>query len=186
MAVPDPANGWEILNAVAQTFGALGTAGALWVAAVAYRRQVKDRHLAQASGVTVFVLFGAGVPIEVVVGNYSDRPVSSVRVLAHTLEKESDTFEPDGPGALRPLAPGTETVIRLRGPYTEQVSVGFVDAAGRNWIRTGEGDLSEGSLPRTTAQAEREKFSRELLDMLQARIRERDAQEARHGSQTDR
>lgn len=39
---------WDIVNAIAQSIGALGTMGALLVAALVYRRQVADARSAQA------------------------------------------------------------------------------------------------------------------------------------------
>lgn len=43
------------ISAVGGAIGALGTAGALWLGAVTFRRQVQDQHRAQAAAITVSI-----------------------------------------------------------------------------------------------------------------------------------
>lgn len=158
--VPDPANAWDILNAIAQSVGALGTTGALIVAAVAYRRQVQDHRRAQASRMTVSFVDSRN---EVIVRNNSDLPVYNVSFQFRTYfsvrtaggRRRAPFAAVDGPRTDLPvLDPGVSITNSCAdwyamgapplGPQESpesalEFTLEFDDAAGLEWCRTLDG-----------------------------------------------
>lgn len=129
------------ISAVGQAVGAIGTAGALWLGAVTFRRQVRDQHRAQASAITV----GSEVearPLQepkllFFITNNSSQPI--YRVGLHGVISE----EHDGTAKADVLAPSK--TIGFYAPVRErrEVLAEFSDSAGTRWMRDETGQLIE-------------------------------------------
>lgn len=144
MTVPAPANGWEILNAIAQSIGALGTTGALIVAAFAYRRQVWDRRREQASQVTAERKNAEGRGLAVV-RNHSALPIARIRLrYATNYGRENRDVRVNR----RAVPPGGALAIDLPVETWTVSWVEFTDSAGRKWRRDSDGKLLAGPLSR--------------------------------------
>lgn len=141
----DTANGWEILNALAQTVGAVGTTGALLVAAFTYRRQVDNQRRAQASRVLMRTKHTTDA-VTFELRNDSDQPVTNVQLVetAPFPFRGAITQDPElrriMPGASHgPLWP-TETVSWVFPEPADEAprvaAMWFIDSAGRQWLRT--------------------------------------------------
>lgn len=130
-------------GAVAGGIGAIGTAGALWLGAVTFFRQVRDQHRAQSSRVIVVMDKGTGkgagyLPPTAIVRNLSDLPIYKVRLRAAPNDAFDDELKKE-----KPLLVGEWPVV-IPGKYIEHsVHVEFQDSAGTTWIRWVGGGLAE-------------------------------------------
>lgn len=138
----DSANGWEILNAVAQSVGAVGTTGALIVAALAYRRQVADRRSAQASRVLLRRESGGGDVFYTLL-NDSDLPVTVIDFVetAPFPLQGKVTRDPEIvellPGSIPHLWPGESQTWSFREENQPRWPAAmFYDSADRRWMRS--------------------------------------------------
>ncbi|MEV1295224.1 hypothetical protein [Pseudonocardia sp. NPDC049635] len=137
--------GWDIVNAIAQTIGALGTAGALIVAVQVYRRQVNDQRRDQAA--QVVVTYTEGV---VLLRNHSDRLIRPLIVAgADEGSQRGFTLVPSvlGPGELREIPIPAGSLGDDEGKPSNHAVVTFVDVRGRVWMTDSRGTLMEGGLP---------------------------------------
>lgn len=137
-------------GAIAAAIGALVTAGALLIAALSYRKQVEDRHKAQAVGVTVGSrtekqpAVKARVAIKdyfpdrekyiYFVHNGSQLPIYRVELVVQDTHSQ---------GSYRDvLAPGAENTLELEfAPLPAFVR--FTDSSGVAWKRESFGRLTE-------------------------------------------
>ncbi|MBT8163191.1 hypothetical protein KKI43_22430 [Arthrobacter sp. GN70] len=142
-----PPNAAEWLSAistfwgsVAAAIGAIGTAGALWLGAIAYNRQTKDQHRSQAATVTVH----RGLK-DALDGQHTVRidlanqlPIFNVELIC---------FDPDR-GVLETFVKHVVTSQGLVHPVDDalplhEVSVTFTDSSGIRWTRWSKGKLIE-------------------------------------------
>lgn len=173
--VPGPAQyelaeWWDILNAFAQTFGAIGTAGALLIAALSYRRQVNERRRDLASRVTLQV--HSGEKLQFTITNRGELPVSDVRFMEALHPSIYERWEARERAALGVVMAGRRVLVPVpRRDGLPARSVGhvepeetvtavlpdvrprdfqkavamtglyFVDGHGRSWLRTTSGGL---------------------------------------------
>ncbi|MCT9868355.1 hypothetical protein [Paenarthrobacter aurescens] len=130
-------------GAVAGGIGAIGTAGALWLGALTFFRQVRDQHRAQSSRVIVVMDKGKGkgagyLSPKAVVTNMSGLPIYKVRLRAAPHDALDDGMEESIPVLV------DEWPIPIPGKYIEHsVHVEFQDSAGTTWIRWVGGSLTE-------------------------------------------
>lgn len=130
-------------GAIAGGIGAIGTAGALWLGAVTFSRQVRDQHRVQASRVIVLMDEGTGkgagyLSPKAIVKNLSDLPIYKVQLRA----APRDAFD-NGLEKTKPVLMG-EWPISIPGKYLEtSVHVEFQDSGGTTWIRWVDGGLAE-------------------------------------------
>lgn len=129
------------VSAVGQAVGAIGTAGALWLGAVTFRRQVKDHHRQQASAVTVgYEVWKEGFAdigevnrgYRYFIRNDSPLPIYDV-VLA---------IGPEGAKEFRlraVLPPGDKEVALVISSESTMVVGMFADSSGIGWQRDGAG-----------------------------------------------
>lgn len=131
------------ISAIFTALGSVATAGALWLGAVTFRRQVQDQHRAQASAVIVRVItqnvFGANRSMAEV-RNGSSLPIYDVdfEVLDQEFEVIHEVSEDVvvANGLLRKFFP------RELARYAH---VDFRDSAGTTWRRYANGSLIEVS-----------------------------------------
>lgn len=148
------ADWWDIVNAIAQSVGAIGTTGALLVAALVYRRQAADQHRAQASRVRLRATPKSAAEWKLEMTNDSDQPVQAaalvqfVRVEAERsrrtawLSREVTLTVEHRIDFGRTLWPG-ETVATVAKRLDEIPVLFFTDAAGHRWVRDVRGHLRE-------------------------------------------
>ncbi|WP_285250221.1 hypothetical protein [Pseudarthrobacter sp. fls2-241-R2A-168] len=126
-------------GAIAGAIGALGTAGALWLGAITFTRQVNDQHRAQAATVTVHVGIKAGIDdnhtVEITTG--SKLPIYNMELVC--IGSEGDVLE-----VFR-----KHVVTDRFGQYLDealplhQARATFTDSAGVRWERWSKGKLIE-------------------------------------------
>lgn len=124
----------------------LATAGALLIAALAYKRQVNDARSAQASMVTLGISSefadqtGDDLQPKLVVNNYSGLPVYKLGIrIWYPPDWQSERL--DQVGRLGPQDDHTE-VLPADYDWDEiDAQVAFADSAGRRWVRKKDGDL---------------------------------------------
>ena len=131
----------EWISALSDAVAAVGTVGALWVGALTLSQQVKDKHRAQASAVTVgnrpwkelTDIGDVKGGIKYFVTNNSPLPIYNV--LLYSIEGRRHQTMPV-------LAPGGEVSFNMS---TSDFSViaKFADSAGVSWKRDGNGKLTE-------------------------------------------
>lgn len=147
------ADTWEIVGTIADSVAAIGTTGALIVAAMVYRHQYLDARSAQASRVFVDIDRVPRVDdphegmVQVVVRNMSDFPI--YYVMLNRFDKDEgwglvpEDLEPVV--ALNPHQDHRFNPARLGLPW--EVRVGFSDADRRGWVRWASGKLVEQRSP---------------------------------------
>lgn len=147
----DP-NAADWLSAWSTLGGAIATASAFWVAAIAFKQQTQDKHRAQASAVTVtlqhYLEKSTRMPMAAVdVVNHSPSPLYSVEAALVAKEKPPPSPYPFQYAVTLP--PGDHLVLRHRirgevGAYAD-----FTDSSGSKWKRNVGGDLEElaGPIP---------------------------------------
>lgn len=127
--------------------GAIATASAFWVAALAFKLQARDKHRAQARAVTVtlerYLDKTTKMPMATVhVANYSPMPLYSVRAGL------VDEGEPPTPFQYAlTLPPGDQIVLDLRYRGDVDAYADFTDSSGTRWRRNLRGDLEDRSAP---------------------------------------
>jgi hypothetical protein len=140
------AEGLSWLSPVADSVAAVGTVGALLVAAVAYRRQVADRHREQASKVWGYVSRSTGTAY---VGNGSDEPVYDAVIrfvstsglwLADSTGGADLVLAPTTPDRPYTITPASEIVVERAD---QRLELTFTDANDVRWVRTASGRLKE-------------------------------------------
>lgn len=162
---------WDIVNAVAQTVGAIGTAGALLIGALSYRRQVLERRRDLASHVN-FRVAGQGRLVTLVVTNRGELPITATvivarlapaeyatwhafeRILAHTVETKDELYGPvygrhgESTGVIGSVDPGASVTAYQTVPDAFFAQTGglalaltFADGRGRRWLRLPDGEL---------------------------------------------
>lgn len=129
---------WDYLVGGVGIVSGVATAGALWVAALAYRRQVDDAFRQQATEVVISVT-ALDKPAQVAVHaeNHSDQPVLLTSVRAFRASEYGDVHFLFNPGDSCVLfAHDKLSLYRIKGaakpPYT---TINFYDAHGRLWQR---------------------------------------------------
>jgi hypothetical protein len=130
---------WDVLGAVGDFVGGVGTALALVIAAMAYRRQVDDARRAQAAKILIRFEQGPGDMMHIVVGNAGDTPVYQVKV---SLVSGMDDFHPDDieQAMLPAFAKIYVHPIEEDNREFYTVNVLFEDESGHKWER----DLEHG------------------------------------------
>ncbi|RAM37235.1 hypothetical protein [Arthrobacter globiformis] len=131
------------ISAVGGAVGAVGTAGALWLGAVTFRRQVKDQHRSQASAVTVgcvrtvnFDEIGdRSVNYRYFIQNNSPLAIYNVLLYAGPHDLRTSSRQ-------EVLVPGGEIEFH-RSTSDFMAFAKFVDSAGVCWKRHGDGTLIE-------------------------------------------
>jgi hypothetical protein len=125
------------ISAIGGAIGALGTAGALWLGAVTFRRQVRDQHRAQAAAATVMVT-RVGRLATVELHNGSALPIYAIKLVA-TYPDANDVsaeFFVGPPHA--PVTANNWAFAEGMSAYAE-----FRDSADRKWRRHLAGKLEE-------------------------------------------
>jgi hypothetical protein len=137
-------DGWGILAAVAESVGAVGTAGALLVAVKTLRDQRIDERRQQARHIVVsddwHTVTEPHDGVMWTVENHSDLPIYAVG----WFEEPDNYVETIGGDRSRTsLAPGASMfgVWQDRSEKAEMAKVMFRDADGRVWIRSSIGGL---------------------------------------------
>lgn len=127
-------------GAIAGGIGAIGTAGALMLGVIVYKRQEEDQRRAQAAAVTVTI---APVPgftdsLQFKVHNGSSLAIYGVMLIA--MDKHKHDIQQVHSYA---IPPGES--ISFQHTNTGQMSAraGFQDSAGRRWRRWFTGELEE-------------------------------------------
>ncbi|MEK6441857.1 hypothetical protein [Pseudonocardia sp. T1-2H] len=150
----DPISVWDVTGNLADWFAAIGTVGALAVAAKVYRQQVADNHSKQASQIILrrnTVRFSDGIVISgdpsvngrYTAHNYSSLPIYYVLLCAY------DSSEGWGPvglqrGFAEVLGPGEKLVFSDVGLKKDSLlAITFKDASGAVWRRRADGVLRE-------------------------------------------
>jgi hypothetical protein len=127
------------ISAVGQAVGALGTAGALWLGAITFQRQVRDQHRAQASAITVSVeksRHDAGI-LEFKVKNDSNLPIYEVLLFA--VDRQGNNVEQDFRTV---LSSGDSLSFQLRtGGDLMRCRAYFRDSSGTRWSSEASGQL---------------------------------------------
>lgn len=127
------------VSAVGQAVGAIGTAGALWLGAVTFQRQVRDQHRAQAATVTIHnalrYLDKNGHIITVTLG--SKLPISSVEIKCF-----------DSKGKFLNAFVAQVVVDKFEQRVSRDFKIAescviFTDSAGTRWERWTNGKLIE-------------------------------------------
>ena len=140
---PDSSNAADWVSAIGTVVGALLTAGALLIAAFSYRRQVADKHRAQAAAITVGVrtereYMDTGelrTWYQYFVRNDSLLPIYHVRLYFGPVEKRRNNDR-------QVIAPSDEvTFDSSNSDFTAFAK--FVDSSGVAWKRDGSGKLIE-------------------------------------------
>lgn len=133
------------ISASANVAAAVGTVGALWVGALTLRQQVKDKHRAQASAVTVgrrpwkeldpdIGELKSGT--EYFISNNSPLPIYYVLLYKGSRETRRKEERPV-------LAPGEELSFKSSSSTDALAFAKFVDSAGFGWSRNGSGALTQ-------------------------------------------
>ena len=147
----------SVTSTVATAVAAVGSAGALVVAALVYRRQGNDSRSQQASRVLTFVRDGNG-SVEWAAQNLSDLPIYEVAYMApvppgdpnrklvngHVVFERIDPIFDIGTArfTLTTQQQGAMYVSYPKGDQSLDKSViEFTDAAGHRWRRQSNGDL---------------------------------------------
>ena len=126
------------IGAVGTAAGAIGTAGAFWLGAVAYRQQARDQHRAQAAAVTVGQrLTQNGIQNDDVVyfiRNDSSLPIYNAVVYTGPLKARREHWMNS-----QVLPPGEEIYFVYPGIQRAGfTAIGkFIDASGNGWRRDG-------------------------------------------------
>lgn len=134
-------------GAMAAGIGAIGTAGALWLGAIVYRRQARDQHRAQAAAVAVGqrresqYIPGIGIPTDDAfvhfIKNDSPFPIYKVVVTAGPLESRTKNRD-----MAEVVAADGELSFKM--PTSDFMTIGmFIDSTGTCWRRLGNGKLEE-------------------------------------------
>ena len=134
-------------GAIAGAIGAIGTAGALWLGAITFRRQVRDQHRAQAAAVTLAITKTSGRGTWAgLVRNDSLLPIFDLALVG----VDANGNDVDASRHERPYLPGTTAQNAnsyggiLQKTSLKQASyVCFTDAAGNKWKRLGSAVLEE-------------------------------------------
>jgi hypothetical protein len=145
----DATSGWEIAGTIADIVAGIGTAGALVVAVIVYRRQVQYAHVDQASRVFLtLVAADDGFVRELIVENASDLPIfrADVYLISNGFEESPSRSKPHRVYILDHL-PGKKSITYDDFAGSHEVwnlvaSISFKDAAGREWNRDSYGDLT--------------------------------------------
>jgi hypothetical protein len=141
---------WDYVVDIADITAGVGAAGALFVAAMVYRRQVEDVRQAQASMVTVTVTSkkASGLDprdgiIYVVINNYSSLPIYQVKWSAwrgNGLKEELPDMSAIRPDGVR--------MYTFPNDYVDdkmEAEIRFNDSRGHRWIRHTSGALKQVS-----------------------------------------
>lgn len=128
------------ISAVGQALGAIGTAGALWLGAETFRRQVRDQHKAHASAITV----GTEIlerplqesKLRCFIVNNSSLPIYRV-TLAGCFDQSTKLVD------VRVLAPGNFLDFYVSPKGESDVQGAFTDSASNRWIKSDRGMLIE-------------------------------------------
>lgn len=141
--------------------GALGTAGALVIAALSYKGSAKDRKRSQASKVFAVPLStkaskgsdGAWFwePFDATITNKSDAPVWDISISLHDVDGERVTGrvfwvsmpESESSSVNFPRSKATQAGEELPVFGSPRLHLEFTDNAGIRWARTPEGKLNE-------------------------------------------
>lgn len=129
------------ISAAFTAFGSLATAGALWLGAVTFRRQVRDQHRAQASAVSASVEQSSqdhGVLI-LSAHNGSSLPIYEVLLMARDVQ---DNYVDQDFRNVLPRDGGFSFQKRTNGILL-RCRVYFRDSAGQRWSREASGQLKE-------------------------------------------
>lgn len=128
------------VSAIGQAIGAIGTAGALWLGAITFRRQVRDQHRVQAAAVTVTISDdpeqkkGAWVEVR----NDSPFPIYSVILVA--LRPEGTELRQVMQAAIPPRDKLPMKTLMMNNMSAYAL---FKDSSGTHWRRWFNGDLEE-------------------------------------------
>lgn len=133
-------------GAIAAGVGAIGTAGALWLGAVTFRRQVNDQHRAQAAAVTVTVQRTRqdSDVLEFSVQNDSSLPIYEVMLIA------SDRGRDVQQEFVAAMPPRTASSFQLRDTGFMGCRAAFYDSSGKRWVRHFNGHLKDITPKRTS------------------------------------
>lgn len=143
------ADPWEIVNAIAQTVGALGTTGALLVAAITFKRQVRNAERAQADAISI-ATHGIRLDSEgsrqigrtCVVANYSAMPIYGVRLRGNLSSNAGVSLAEMNVLRYQTLKPAEEMVLEVSGAgATPNAQVTFRDTSSRWWLRDTDGRI---------------------------------------------
>jgi hypothetical protein len=119
------------ISAVGGAIGALGTAGALWLGAITFRRQVRDQHRAQAAGTAVIVDANADDNTAVIsVVNGTHLPIYGVKLMAY--DQDFEEIIDEYRDVLLPDTPWDESVATS---VVKNANIEFTDSAGTTWLR---------------------------------------------------
>ncbi|GAA1382948.1 hypothetical protein GCM10009613_11660 [Pseudonocardia kongjuensis] len=174
---------WDIVNAIAQSVGALGTMGALLIAAFTYRGQVRDRRQAQAARVLTRGVANEGERgLGIRVMNGSDQSIYTVAFARRVNLDDPDSLGAAGPhgiGVARGVGPWADALLPGEdmayhppdGAEKQLLGVVFTDAAGRTWIR-----WNDSGAPRTVW------LTRDATRIERARLRVRALFQRAHSS----
>ncbi|MCP9000357.1 hypothetical protein NFC73_11550 [Pseudarthrobacter sp. RMG13] len=128
------------VSATGSAIGAIGTAGALWLGAVTFRRQVRDQHRVQAAAITVSISQdpdqGKGAIVEV--RNDSPFPIYTVILVASKPDKTVLRQEMQAAIPPRDNFPMKTLMMNNMSAYAD-----FKDSSGTKWRRWFNGDLEE-------------------------------------------
>lgn len=150
----------SVWTTVASSVSAVGSAGALFMAAKVYRRQAADKRAQQASRVLTFVR-GNGAQLQWAAQNLSDLPIFDVWFMSEVPPTERPDKMCDGYVVIDRIDPISEVgrvkvslVTEQQGAMyvtyentarTKRSVIEFTDAACNRWRRTSEGELTEVS-----------------------------------------
>jgi hypothetical protein len=129
------------ISAIGSAVGAIGTAGALWLGAITFRRQVRDQHRAQASAISVAIDAhenGNSDRVRVEIRNDSPLPIYGV-ILVAKRQNGADL------GQELTYAMPTKDIVAFHCDYIHGMMAyaDFTDSAGSKWRRYFTGELEE-------------------------------------------
>ena len=128
------------IGSVGTTVGAVGTAGALWLGVVVYRRQEQGQRRAQAAAITVaiFSVPGDSELLQFEIRNDSALPIYSVMLVASLDGRDAGQD-------LKAVLPAGDKLSfqQRRRPGNLSAYANYIDSAGVRWRRYFNGDLEE-------------------------------------------
>ncbi|MDI3241541.1 hypothetical protein QK292_08170 [Arthrobacter sp. AL08] len=126
-------------GAIAGAIGAIGTAGALWLGAITFRRQVNDQHRAQAAAVTLHVALEGGLDNShvVQVASSNNLPIYNMELVC--LDSEGGQLDRFVKHVVtREFSQYLDDALPLHEAF-----VTFTDSSGVRWQRWSKGKLIE-------------------------------------------
>jgi hypothetical protein len=132
------------IGSLGSAVGAMGTAGALWLGAVVYRRQARDQHRSQAAAVSVGSRMDRTPHLQYwhFIENGSQMPIYDIHL--HVLKDGRPVFEEGRPVEERAaVLVSTKSIGFMQQEDGIITQAEFSDSSGTRWRRDSTGKLTE-------------------------------------------